>query len=183
MSGPERNNLRGLRAYLCGAMDRVDDGGEGWRNAIGPQLEALGVQILNPCDKPIDIGYEDAAVRGDIARMKAAGDFDGVAKYRAIRTTDLRMVDISDFLVVSIDTDLHACGTYEEIFWANRQKKPVLVVMEQGKDQTPNWLLFTLPHEHIFSNSTELLEHLYDIDARSDTASLVAEGRWYVFNI
>ena len=44
--------LGGMRTYLAGAMDRVDDGGVGWRNEITPELEALGVTVLNPCDKP-----------------------------------------------------------------------------------------------------------------------------------
>ena len=46
---------------------------------------------------------------------------------KTIRSVDLRLVDISDFLIVSLDLNTHPCGTYEEIFLANRQKKPIII--------------------------------------------------------
>ena len=46
------------------------------------------------------------------------------------------MVDICDFLVVNLDLDVHATGTYEELYWANRMKKPILVRIEQGMEHT-----------------------------------------------
>jgi len=57
---------------------------------------------------------------------------------KQIRPVDLRMVDICDFLVVNLDLQVHACGTYEELFWANRMKKPVLIRIEQGIEHTPD---------------------------------------------
>ena len=45
--------LNGMRTYLAGAMDRVPDGGVGWRNRISPILKSIGVTVLNPCDKPV----------------------------------------------------------------------------------------------------------------------------------
>ena len=37
------SKLKGMRTYLAGAMDRVPDGGTGWRNRITPMLKSLGV--------------------------------------------------------------------------------------------------------------------------------------------
>ena len=48
------NRLEGMRAYLAGAMDRVPDGGVGWRQEIHPTLKRFGIRVLDPCDKPIN---------------------------------------------------------------------------------------------------------------------------------
>ena len=42
------SRLKGMTAYLCGAMDRVEDGGVKWRNYITPKLQELGVGVLDP---------------------------------------------------------------------------------------------------------------------------------------
>ena len=97
-------------------------------------------------------------------------------KFGIIRSADLRCVDISDFIIAYIDLDIHACGTYEEIVTANRQKKPVLVWCKQGKEQAPNWLFFMLPHDHIFSSFDEILDYLHTINTTEDISSL---SRWF----
>jgi hypothetical protein len=163
------NRLEGMRTYLVGAMDRVKDGGVEWRELITPWLKGMGVVVLNPCDKPIDVGIEDENTRGDIEYLKSTGQFDKVKeKYSVIRTLDLRCVDISDFIIASIDTDVHACGTYEEITTANRQKKPILIWCKQGKRHAPNWLFMMLPHEHIFDTLSDLQLYLEYVDVNED---------------
>ena len=57
------NNLKNMRTYLVGAMDRVIDGGVGWRNAITPMLSEMGVTVLNPCEKPIESAKEGPDTR------------------------------------------------------------------------------------------------------------------------
>ena len=108
------NRIRGMRTYLAGAMDRVPDGGVGWRDKITPLLESKGVVVLNPCDKPVEVGIEDSCTRVKIESLKEHDEYSKIKKeYGVIRTLDLRCVDISDFLIASIDIDVHACGTYE----------------------------------------------------------------------
>jgi len=36
------NRLKNTTCYLCGPMDRVDDGGVGWREDITPILKEMG---------------------------------------------------------------------------------------------------------------------------------------------
>ena len=156
-----KSRLNGMRAYLAGAMDRVPDGGLGWRNRISPLLNDLGVVVLDPCNKPIEVGIEDDHSRNTINDYKKTGQFHKIREdYGVIRTLDLRCVDISDFVIASIDIDVHACGTYEEITTANSQKKPVIVWCQQGKINAPNWLFFMLPHEHIFGSLEEIMSYL-----------------------
>lgn len=171
--------LKAMRAYLCGAMDRAHDGGVGWRREATVWLRSRGVIVLDPTNKPIDIGVEDVECRATRRERKLAGDFDGVARdMRVIRSVDLRMVDLCDFVVVNIDTEVHATGTYEELFWANRMKHPILVHVEQGKEHAPDWLLGTLPHQMIFSDWSELYAYLDYIDTSPQVDTL---RRWFFF--
>ena len=174
------NRLKYARGYLCGAMDRVADGGEGWRVDLQQSLAELEVYWLDPSHKPINIGFEDAAMRAEVQEFKACGNFDAVRKpVRLVRCVDLRMVDIADFLVVNLDLEVHACGTYEELFLANRQKKPVILHIEQGKKNVPSWLLGTLPHQMIFSTWEEVYQYIRHI-AHDPVISHMK--RWFFFN-
>ena len=173
------NNLSGMRTYLVGAMDRVADGGVGWRNRITPILQNLSIQVIDPCDKPIESAKEGPNTRTVIDYYKKTGQFDKIRKeYGHIRNADLRCVDVSDFLIVNINMDVHMCGSYEEIATANRQKKPILVWCEQGKMEAPNWLFFMLPHEHIFSSLDQMVNYLNQVNETKNTENL---KRWFFF--
>ena len=174
------NRLRYTRGYLCGAMDRVADGGEQWRISLQRELADLGIFWLDPTHKPIDIGIEDSQMREEIEKLKELAFFtEAAAPVKVIRAVDLRMVDISDFIVVNLDMDTHACGTYEELFLANRQKKPIIVRVEQGKRYAPNWLLATLPHEMIFSTWDQVKGYLRHV---ATDATIQHFNRWMFFD-
>jgi hypothetical protein len=173
------NRLKNQRVYLAGAMDRVPDRGAGWRADITPFLEEKGSVVFNPLNKPSDIGLEDEDSHVLKKLLKEKGNYDEFSNImKTVRAIDLRLVDISDFLVVNLDLNTHPCGTLEEIFLANRSKKPVVVHMEQGKGHTPDWLFGTLPHSMFFSTWEEVKSYLSHID--SDTF-INCEGRWRFF--
>lgn len=172
------NKLFGTRTYLVGSMDRVKDGGIEWRKKLTPCLHKLGVMVYNPCEKPVDDPKvrEGQDVRDDIERLKAYGKYAEIReKYGSIRNVDLRMVDTSDFLIANIDTDYHACGTYEEIATANKQKKPILIHAEKD---IPNWLLWMLPEWSFFKSWNSMLYYLEDINSGSKE-----DKRWVFFNM
>lgn len=180
MNETEFSRLWGMRCYLIGAMDRVPDSGVSWRRRITPFLQQLGVVVLDPTDKPIDIGLENAENREFRRKLKDMKLYDELSKeIKLLRVVDLRMVDMSDFLIVHIDTDFHACGTYEEESWANRLKNPILVHGEQGKAGMPDWMFGTIPHHHIFDTWTELCQYLWEVHTapKVDTYK-----RWMFFN-
>lgn len=171
--------MRDQRVYLAGAMDRVRDRGNGWRDEITPFLESLGIIVFNPIKKPTAIGQEDEETHKYKKLLKQQQSYDKLSELmKLIRSVDLRLVDISDFLLVNLDLDIHPCGTYEEIFWANRQKKPIIVHMVQGKQQAPDWLFGTIPHETIFSSWDEVKNYLLSI--HSDDI-INTHNRWYFF--
>jgi hypothetical protein len=175
----KNNRLLAQRCYLAGAMDRVADRGVGWRDDITPYLEKLGVVVFNPLKKPTDIGMEDHETHSIKTRLKAKGKYDELAHMmKTIRAVDLRLVDISDFLVVNLDLDVHPCGTYEELFVCNRSKKPIVVRVVQGKGEAPDWLFGTIPHNMIFSEWDEVkgyLKHINQAEHIND------QNRWRFF--
>jgi len=173
------NRLREQRVYLAGAMDRVPDRGATWREGITPFLEQMGIIVFNPMNKSIDKGLEDYSAHIIKKELKDSRRYDDLAAMmKTIRAVDLRMVDISDFLIVNLDITTHPCGTLEEIFWANRQKKPIIVHMEQGKEHTPDWLFGTIPHQMIFSTWEEVKKYLVHIH---NADKIESHKRWYFF--
>jgi nucleoside 2-deoxyribosyltransferase len=175
------HRLKNQRVYLAGPMDRCPNNGQTWRDTLTPILSGLDLKVLNPISKPINIAKEDSDNRKYKQKLKELKNYDALSSLmKEIRSVDLRMVDISDFIIVNVDLEIFPCGTMEEIFLANRQKKPIIVHMQQGKENAPDWLFGTLPHQLIFSNWFEIVDYLKHID--SDT-NIECYKRWYFFDI
>lgn len=175
------HRLKNQRVYLAGAMDRVPDRGATWRDNITPFLENLEIVVFNPISKPTDVGLEDKDTHQIKTKLKEMHRYDELSSMmKTIRAVDLRLVDMSDFLIVNLDLDTHPCGTLEEIFWANRQKKPIIVHMVQGKDKTPDWLFGTIPHQMIFSTWDEIKNYLNHINF---SENIDTYRRWYFFTV
>ena len=174
------NRLANNRGYLCGAMDRVTDGGVGWRTELKLELADLKIFWLDPTNKPINIGVEDLPSREIRRQAKKQGRYDLVQHdMRTIRSVDLRMVDISDFIVVNLDMEVHACGTYEELFRGNREDKPIIVHLEQGKSTCPDWLFGTIPEQMVFSTWPDIHRYLRHI---AHDKMVETFNRWYFFD-
>ena len=175
------NRLKNQRVYLAGAMDRVPDRGATWRDSITPFLEELGVVVFNPIRKPTEIGLEDHDTHMVKTKLKEKSRYDELsAMMKTIRAVDLRLVDMSDFLIVNLDLEIHPCGTYEELFWSNRSKKPILIHIEQGKQNMPDWLFGTIPHNWFFSDWQELKNYILHIHKDKN---IDLQNRWKFFNI
>lgn len=174
------NRLKNQRVYLAGAMDRVPDRGAGWRFQITPFLKEMGSIVLNPLNKPTEVGAEDESVHLHKLTLKENEKYDELSSVmKTIRATDLRLVDISDFLVVNLDIGTHPCGTLEEIFLANRSKKPIVIHVEQGKKNAPDWLFGTIPHSMIFSSWDEVKHYLNHINSFE---TIEEQDRWKFFS-
>lgn len=160
------NKLKGSIAYLSGPMCRVSlDAAMEWRNFLKPKLNKLGVGILDPCDKPCPEASEEEDFRSKIAGYKESSQYDELATtMKEICRIDLRMVDKADFIIAYVDAEHHMCGTYHEIFAALPQRKPVLCMVEQGKQNTPNWLFGVIPHEFFFSSWEELVNYIEQVN-------------------
>ncbi len=178
-----KNRLAGMTTYLIGAMDRVANGGVEWRQDLTPWLQKRGVMVFDPCNKHVE-GYDrtEAAGRDDINKMKAEGRYDEIRPTYGdeIRGNDLRMVDESGFIFCYLNMQEYPCGTHEEWSWANRGKKPIIVVNPHGKATTPNWMLLALPHQLIFSNFEDAKAYLDYVDKHE--GPIETYGRWRFFD-
>ena len=177
------NRLKGQISYISGPIDDVtSDEATMWRNEITVFLKSMGVGVIDPMKKPLKDIMPELESREYRRKLKQLGQYHKLAGLfkTFIRQPDLRACDKADFLIAFLDLTKVMCGTWEEIFECNRSKKPVLVVVEQGKENCPDWLLGTIEPDHIFSSFWELKEYLRYIDKSVETPE--SYGRWVFFN-
>lgn len=173
------HRLKGMRCYLSGAMQKLPDSGVQWRNKLTEWLHSKDVEVFDPCNKPCDYGDEIESKPWMNSLIKK-GDWNAIEEsIKLLRFIDLRMVALSDFIIVYLSKDIPTCGTWEELAVAVQQNKPVLIVYEQGKKQAPHWLFGQIPTQMIFSNFEQAKKYLDYID----TAEAVHDSnRWVFFN-
>lgn len=169
--------LNGMLCYGVGPIDRVSvETATNWRRDMGHFLKELGVIFLDPTNKPVKGLSEDLECINNREKLKQEGKYDELSKIvRKVRTFDLRCVDLASFIVAYINVDVHLCGSWEEIFLANRQKKPIIMMVEGGKQKTPSWVFGAINHNLIFSNWDEVKTYLLHIDQDEQIEHL---GRW-----
>ncbi len=167
-------NLKGMRCYLCGAIGFVE-GKDEWRDYFSNWLKKRGVVVLNPLVKPVPGFDENMENKERRTQLKKDEKWSIIRReMREIRHIDLRMVDISDFIIVHVDIETYTVGTWEEVTLANRQKKPVLVVVKQRKQNCPDWVFGMV--ETIFSDWGELARYLNAVDREGS-----CDKRWVFF--
>ena len=171
------NNLKGLRCYLSGPIEYCENAGTKWRDEITPQLKEMGVIVYDPTKMFAPDRISDVERLKQIQEAKANEDWDTVAKLaRPVRNFDLRLVDKSDFLIAFIDPDIQMCGTWHEVFKANEQKKPILLVWKGGKPRVSGWMYGTLPHKYFFETFKDAVQHLEDLDCGDEEF----DNRWVI---
>lgn len=159
------NRLKKTRTYLVGPIQYAC--GRKWREEITDFLTQKGISVLDPYKGQMmgDVP-EDKELHSWFKTLVNKGDFDTLSKeLKKIRNRDLRFVDLSDYIIGYINPKIYTCGTWEEIFLANRQKKQIFLVVEGTKKDAPYWLFGTIPHKFIFDSFEELKEYLTKIDS------------------
>lgn len=175
--------LTGSIAYLSGSMDHPNaKGGIEWRERITPILQSMGIGVFNPCNKPILYTKypENDEMRTMVKDHKENGRWNEVrAYYKQIVSEDLRGIDKCDFLLTYLDIYQHPAGTWNEIYLAAEQRKPILIVCPHGKKEVPNWLFGRIQPELFFSSFEEALEYLKRMDEGLENH---LDGRWVFFD-
>ncbi len=139
-----RNFLHGARVYLAGPMDfvasREMERQHGWRARVKEFLEGLDVTVFDPWEKPEIRGLFEYGKEDDkTIRRREKWTFELSDEGSSIRAElaeyfwdtmhiDLRMVDISDFVIAYCPTNIYSVGTVHEIVVARSQHKPVLFI-------------------------------------------------------
>jgi len=136
--------LNNARVYLSGPMDfvasRAEEKKSGWRVRVGEFLRCFGATVFDPCSKPKVRGLHEYG-REDLSTVKIREKWTFVPTKEGARSRaecaqvfwetmhiDLRMVDISDFVIAYCPTNIYSVGTPHEIIVARQQRKPVLFV-------------------------------------------------------
>jgi len=157
--------LRGALCYLIGPIDYAPDQGTSWREELILQCNntwKMGVKFLNPTDKVEGLKQEVDAEQDKIKAFKRNEQWEELSLFmKPIIRGDHRCVDLSDFVIVYIDKDIHACGSYFELQSALNQKKPYFVLIKGGKGQAPSWLFGILDHNYMFGSLDDLVKSLY----------------------
>ena len=138
------NFLQGARVYLAGPMDFVAsrelERKHGWRTRIKEFLEQLGVTVFDPWEKPdirglFEYGKEDTKTISKRDQWTFEPSAEGASSRAELAEyfwetmhIDLRMVDISDFVIAYCPTNIYSVGTVHEIVVARSQHKPVLFI-------------------------------------------------------
>tara|TARA_Y100001934_G_scaffold53399_1_gene65449 strand:+ start:6730 stop:7338 length:609 start_codon:yes stop_codon:yes gene_type:complete len=159
------SNLFRTRCYLVGHMQYAD--GRDWRDYVSTEMEAMGITVFNPYDKPFvkDVD-EDEEAREKILKDMENGHYNDVAKrMKQIRSYDLNLVDRSDFIIAHLLPEVASWGSAEELVTAVRMKKPVFVSMEGGKKKTPLWVMGMMPHHYIYDSVEDIVDMLKRINS------------------
>jgi len=180
------NRLKGLCAYLSGPIDFAENLGCEWRNNITPVLENMNVQVFNPLRHSF-YGTQDLDTekRPRMAKLLEEGNFEGLRQeVKDLNHWDLRAVDLSSFLVVNYPIPPVTCGTHEEIFQANKQTKPVLLMIgENNRKKMPKWMYGRFPPDHMFESWDELITYLNNINSNQNYEFTSSDDkRWLFFD-
>jgi nucleoside 2-deoxyribosyltransferase len=165
-----KNLLSGCRVYLSGAINFEESPRE-WRERIKGKLSQFKLRFLDPCDKCFyNEVAEDPNLKNMIDEMMKNGQYAEAHEImKKVIKKDLRMVDLSDFLIIRLD-DVKTFGTTHEIAIASLQSKPCLIIVPD-LTKTPLWIVGLIKPEWIFGSEEDLIEYL----------SLINDGKYIDF--
>ncbi len=160
------NLLKNTRVYTIGAMEN-DPAGANWRAEVTQRLGRLSIKVFDPYHKPfVNEVKEDEEARIMLKDWMANGEFDKVhARMKEVRSDDLRLCDVSDFFIARVNPKVASWGSAEELYTANRMKKPLFIVVDGGRRVTPLWLMGMLPDHYFYDTMDEALSMIERIDS------------------
>ena len=157
------NPLFRTKATVIGAMQYGTDG-RSIRAEMVERLGKYGIVVYDHYNKPfIESVREDEDRRDHMKSLLDNGEYDKLSELRNIRTLDLKLIDVSDFIVFVFDPKTPTCGSWEEFFLANRAKRPIFFINTSGKKTTPFWVFWTIPHKYIYESVDEFYKVVDEI--------------------
>jgi len=146
-----------LRVYLSGPMENQKNCND-WRKEITVKLIELGFtekNIINPVDRRLAVEHRITYFK----KMELWDQLEYVGDQ--VIKKDLRYVDVTDFVIVHFFKGVETVGTWDEIFTARNQRKPVFVITPNGLDaKTSVWLLGRVGRHQIFRSIDDVIERL-----------------------
>ena len=162
-----KNVLENTKCLVIGAMEKDREGGKATREYMAKELKTCGITLWDHYDNTIitDTNEGDDTLFDQMEKAREERDYDKLASFKTIRFNDLSLIDRCDFVICTIDMDKLSCGTWEELFWANRCKKPIFVHCVQSKQMMPYWMFWTLEHKYFYNSLDDVLDLLFKINS------------------
>jgi len=173
--------LDGAIGYLAGAITYVNDDGVLWRKDIKERsrIAIPKVSFFDPTEKPPGLGNEIGFEKQKAKKWRQNGEFDKLTSHvKKYRRLDLRMCDNSHFLIWYIDTNIFTVGSIDETTVCEKQRKPILAIIKQGKKNAPDWLFAMMKHQEMFENNQECVDYL----SKLDNGEIKMDERWVLYN-
>ena len=167
--------LKLFYTYLAGAIEfDKKDGGQGWRDAITPDLDRAGVYVQDPCKtEPLATGMNVIEAQDKFNAWISSGHYDKFEqKFEKIVEKDMRMVHKSDFLIVHLFSDISTTGTIHEMAEAWRHKTPIYLIWGEAKSKLSKWPLYLTVNSggRLFDNKKQVADYIairYDLKIQS----------------
>jgi nucleoside 2-deoxyribosyltransferase len=174
-----KHTLNRTKCYLAGNIEN-SNAPNYWRDVVKTQLKDTGILFFDPLKQPfMDSVNEDKEHIAKLVKLRAEGGYKELSKImRKIRVEDLSLVDRADFLIASISAKTASWGTAEEVFWANRMKKPIFLIVAEGRRSCPFWIFGTLPEDQIYDNLEDVVADIKKLDSGEKALD---HSRWKIF--
>ncbi len=154
--------------YMSGAIEMAKDHGVGWRKKIIELSRQAGLKIdyIDPTEKPGEKHLNIGENVNHQARLQQEGKWRELRDYvRNYRRSDLRFVDISDFIIVSIDPTIAQWGTANELYVADSSNSRVVAL--------PLWLfdVVDLDDLNVYDSLEGIVSTLVDLNEGEEPLS------------
>jgi len=167
--------LKLFYVYLAGAIEfDKKDGGQGWRDAITPDLDKAGIYVQDPCKtEPLATGMNVMEAQDKFNAWISSGHYDKFEqKFEKIVEKDMRMVHKSDFLIVYLFSDISTTGTIHEMAEAWRKHIPIYLIWGEAKSKLSKWALYLTINSggRLFDNKKQVVDYIairYDLKIQS----------------
>lgn len=163
--------LKGTSCYLAGNLEYEEEGKtKEWRRFFEESVKGMGIRCFNPLKEvfnnfPTET-QEERRLREALLKNGRHNDHMTIHKsMKAVIRRDLRMVDISDFVVCVLNPKVPTFGTVDEIILCLRQSKPVLLAIEGGKGNIPLWLSGYIHPNWWFDDINQIIQRLTDLNS------------------
>lgn len=178
----KQNRIGSIRVYLSGPMQYTADDGVGWRQKLTPELIKVGIDPNNILD-PLSTRTGKLSVQDENKRLKfykETDNYEGVKEVsRTLIRHDLRMVDVSDCLVLGVESQNgempRTYGTVHEIIVAVEQHKPIFILSDLTWKEFPVWLIGLLPNPGCWAKTPQELAKMIYHDVEEN---IHKESKW-----
>ena len=156
--------LAGTKTYLAGNLEHSDE--TSWRDLVESELAKIGVICLSPVKATFkNQVVESKEDRERLKSMRRNGEWDEVSSYmKEVVKKDLRLIDLSDFVIFNFEFEKPTFGTMHELVVAEQQRKPVFITCRDLK-AVPLWIMGLVSKKRFYASVSEIIKTIKEINS------------------